>query len=235
MTVSALPTAVLLHGAFLDGSCWDGVIGHLQERGHSVVAAQLPLHSLAAAAAATRRTLARVTGPVVLVGHSWGGVVITEVGVDPRIVGLVYVAAGAPSVSESFNDLLKMSTAAMPGVTGIQPDAEGFLWYDPAQFQAGLAADVEASRVRHLATVQQPIAAQAFADPVTQAAWQMTPSWYAIAGADAILDPELQQRLARRINATSVTLSGGSHCVMVAQPQPIAQIVMQALTTTAAR
>jgi pimeloyl-ACP methyl ester carboxylesterase len=235
MTASALPTAVLLHGAFLDGSCWDGVIRHLQERGHAVIATQLPLHSLAAAAAATRRTLARIAGPVVLVGHSWGGVVITEVGVDARVVGLVYVAAGAPNVSESFNDLLKMSTVAMPGVAGIQPDAEGFLWYDPAQFQAGLAADVAASRVRHLATVQQPVAAQAFADPVTQAAWQTKPAWYAIAAGDAILDPALQQQLARRINAKSVTLAGASHCAMVAQPQPVAEWVMRALESTAAR
>jgi pimeloyl-ACP methyl ester carboxylesterase len=193
------------------------------------MAVQVPLTSLAAAVAATRRTLARIEGPVVLVGHSWSGVVITEAGVDPRVQGLVYVAAGAPNVSESFNDLLKLSSTAMPGVAGIQPDAEGFLWYDRAQFRAGLAADVEPGRARRLAVLQQPVAAQAFADPVTHVAWQTKRSWYALAAGDAILDPDLQQFMARRIDAKITRLAGASHCPMVSQPQAITELIVQAL------
>ena len=226
-------TAVLLHGAFLDGSCWDEVIERLQARGDAVIAVQVPLNSLSAAVAATRRVLARVPGPVILVGHSWSGVVITEAGVDPQVKGLVYVAAGAPNVSESFNDLLKLSSTAMPGVAGIQPDAEGFLWYDPASFRAGLAADVEPARVRRMAALQQPVAAQAFADPVTHVAWQMKPSWYALAAGDAILDPDLQQLMARRIDARIARLVGASHCPMVSQPQAITELITQALQTAA--
>jgi len=230
-SASATPTALLLHGAFLDGSCWDGVIERLQAQRHGVMAVQLPLTSLSAAVAATRRALARIQGPVILVGHSWSGVVITEAGVDPRVSGLVYVAAGAPNVSESFNDLLGLSATAMPGVTGIQPDAEGFLWYDPAQFQAGLAADVESARVRRMAALQQPVAAQAFADPVTQIAWQGKRSWYALAAGDAILAPDLQQFMARRIDAKTVTLAGASHCLMVSQPQAISELLIEAMNS----
>jgi pimeloyl-ACP methyl ester carboxylesterase len=233
MKSATRPTALLLHGAFLDGSCWDGVIERLQAEHHAVMAVQVPLSSLSAAVAATRRALARINGPVILVGHSWSGVVITEAGFDPRVNGLVYVAAGAPNVAESFNDLLALSATAMPGVAGIQADAEGFLWYDPAQFQAGLAADVDPARVRRMAAIQQPVAAQAFAEPVTNVAWQTKRSWYALAAGDAILAPDLQQFMARRIDATTVTLAGASHCLMVSQPQAISELVIEAIHSSA--
>ena len=225
----AIPSVVLLHGAFLDGSCWDGVIERLQARQYGVIAVQVPLGSLAEAAAATRRALARTSAPVILVGHSWSGVVITEAGTDPKVAGLVYVAAGAPDAGESFNDLLQLSATAMPGVVGIQPDADGFLWYDGGKFHAGLAADVEEARAWRLAAVQQPVAAQAFADPVTNVAWRSKPSWYAISASDAILEPALQQRMAQRIDARTVTLAGASHCSMVSQPQAVTDLILAAI------
>lgn len=233
-SATTLPSVLLLHGAFLDGSCWYGVIERLQARRLNVTAVQLPLGSLAQAVAATKRAMARIAGTVVLVGHSWGGVVITEAGVDPKVAALVYVAAGAPDEGESFNDLLQMNSAPMPGVTGIQPDAEGFLWYDAGKFQAGLAADVDVATARRLAAVQQPVAAQAFADPVAHVAWRAKPSWYAVSAGDAIMAPDLQQLLARRINACTVTLAGASHCSMLSQPQAIAELIVAATEQRAA-
>ena len=235
MTTSNSASVVLLHGAFLDGSCWNPVIDCLQAQHCNALAVQVPLSSLADAVAATRRTLARVAGPVILVGHSWSGVVITEVGLQPNVTGLVYVAAGVPNVGESFNDLLQLSAEPTPGVAGIQPDAEGFLWYDSEQFHAGLAADLEPDEARRLAAVQQPVAGRAFAAAVSQVAWLSKPAWYAISAGDAILAPKLQRLMAERSRATTVSLAGASHFSMLSQPHAIADLILDAIAGTGGR
>lgn len=218
---------VLVHGAFLDGSSWNGVIDRLQKKGYHVSAVQIPLTSLADDVAATRRVLARQDGPTILVGHSWGGTVITEVGADAaNVVGLVYVAAVAPDVGESTADQLKHGPAAA-GNAGIEKDDNGFLWLKPDAWHNELAADVPQTLTRVLAASQQPMAAQAFSEPVTRAAWQTKPSWYVLTTRDRAVPPETQEWIAQRIGATIVKLPS-SHLAQVSHPSEVAAVIEQA-------
>jgi pimeloyl-ACP methyl ester carboxylesterase len=224
---SRVRNVVLVHGALVDGSSWNGVIAILQKKGYHVSAVQNPLSSLADDVEATRRVLARQNGPTILVGHSWGGVVISEAGADAaNVVGLVYVAAIAPDIGESTSDLLKRGPA-MPAGDSMHPDASGYLWMDPASYRADFAADVSERLTRVLAASQQPIAASAFGEAVTHAAWKTKPSWYIVAQKDRALSPELEQWMGNRIGATIVTVPS-SHLVPVSHAEAVAATIEQA-------
>ncbi|BCF96171.1 hypothetical protein PPGU19_007400 [Paraburkholderia sp. PGU19] len=220
---------VLVHGAFVDGSSWNGVIERLQKKGYRVASVQIPLTSLADDLAATKRVLAQLSGPTVLVGHSWGGVVITEAGSGPdasKVVGLVYVAAIAPDVGESAVDILKRGPQ-MPAGSAMVQDSTGFLWLDPARYHSDFAADVPETLTRVLVAAQQPIAAKAFEEHATQAAWRYKPSFYIVTSRDRAVSPEIQRWMAHRIGATIVE-TPSSHLVPVAHAGATADAIDRA-------
>ncbi|WP_109477920.1 alpha/beta hydrolase [Paraburkholderia sp. C35] len=220
---------VLVHGAFVDGSSWNGVIERLQKKGYHVVSVQIPLTSLADDLAATNRVLAQLSGPTVLVGHSWGGVVITEAGSGPeasKVVGLVYVSAIAPDVGESAVDILKRGPQ-MPAGSAMMKDSTGFLWLDPARYHDDFAADVPESLTRVLVAAQQPIAAKAFEEHATQAAWRYKPSFYLVTSRDRAVSPEIQRWMAHRIGATIIE-TPSSHLVPVAHAGATADAIDRA-------
>ncbi|CAD6538708.1 alpha/beta hydrolase [Paraburkholderia sabiae] len=220
---------VLVHGAFVDGSSWNGVIARLQKKGYRVASVQIPLTSAAEDIAATRRVLAQLTGPTVLVGHSWGGFVITEAGSGPdasKVVGLVYVAAIAPDIGESSVDILKRGPQ-MPAGSAMTKDSSGFLWLDPARYHADFAADVPENLTRVLVAAQQPIAAKSFEERATQAAWRYKPSWYIVTTRDRAVSPEIQRWMAHRIGATIVE-TPSSHLLPVAHAGAAADAIDRA-------
>jgi len=218
---------VLVHGAFVDGSSWNGVVAKLQRKGYHVSSVQNPLTSLADDVAATRRVLAREAGPVLLVGHSWGGVVITEVAANaPNVAGLVYVAAIAPDLHQSAVDVMKQG-APMPSAQSVSTDANGFLWLDRARYHADLAADVPETVTRVLAAAQVPIAAKAFNEPVDQVGWKDKPSWYVLTTKDRAVSPALQKAIAERINAKIVPIAS-SHLAPVAHAGALADAIDRA-------
>jgi pimeloyl-ACP methyl ester carboxylesterase len=215
---------VLVHGAFVDGSSWNGVVAKLQQKGYHVSSVQNPLTSLADDVAATRRVLDRENGPVLLVGHSWGGVVITEVAANaPNVVGLVYVAALAPQLHESAMDVMKAG-GPMPAGQSISKDAHGFLWIDRARYHADLAADVPETVARVLAAAQVPIAASAFDEPVDQVGWKDKPSWYVLTTKDHAVSPDLQKMIAGRIGAKVVPVAS-SHLAPVSHAGAVAEAI----------
>ncbi|EEA02461.1 conserved hypothetical protein [Burkholderia sp. H160] len=215
---------VLVHGAFVDGSSWNGVVAKLQQKGYHVSSVQNPLTSLADDVAATRRVLARENGPVLLVGHSWGGVVITEVAANaPNVAGLVYVAALAPQLHESAMDVMKAG-GPMPAGQSISKDANGFLWIDRARYHADLAADVPETVARVLAAAQVPIAANAFDEPVDQVGWKDKPSWYVVTTKDRAVSPDLQKTIAGRIGAKVVPVAS-SHLAPVSHAGAVAEAI----------
>ncbi|MDV0439703.1 alpha/beta fold hydrolase [Xanthomonas sacchari] len=221
----AVPNIVLVHGAFVDGSSWAEVVRRLQRKGYHVTAVQNPLTSLADDVAATRRVLARQRGPVLLVGHSWAGAVITEAGNADNVRGLVYLSALVPDSNESVADLLTRLHAPMDGLT---PDADGWLWLDaPTAFRTVMAGDVPMDKVRVLAATQQPIAARAFADRVSHAAWRSKPSWYLVTDKDHALPPTVQRQLAHDIGAQVQHLAS-SHLSLVSHPQVVADFIDRA-------
>ncbi|WGS49129.1 alpha/beta hydrolase [Paraburkholderia sp. D15] len=218
---------VLVHGAFVDGSSWNGVIAKLQQKGYHVSSVQNPLTSLADDVAATRRVLARQNGPTMLVGHSWGGVVITEAGANaPNVAGLVYVAAIAPDLHESTQDLMKRA-APMPAAQAIMPDANGFLWLDRSKYRAEFAADVPENLTRVLATAQVPIAAKAFGETVSQVAWREKPSWYVLTTKDRAVSPDVEKFMADRMGAKIVPVAS-SHLAPVSHAGAIADAIDRA-------
>lgn len=220
---------VLVHGAFVDGSSWNGVIARLQKKGYRVASVQIPLTSLADDIAATRRVLARLSGPTVLVGHSWGGFVITEAGSGAdasKVVGLVYVAAIAPDIGESSVDILKRGPQ-MPAGSGMTKDSSGFIWFDPARYHSDIAADVPENLTRVLVAAQQPIAAKSFEEHATQAAWRYKPSWYIVTTRDRAVSPEIQRWMAHRIGATIVE-TPSSHLMPVAHAGATADAIDRA-------
>ena len=219
-------TIVLVHGAFADGSSWDKVIPLLHAKGYKVVAVQNPLSSLADDVAATRRVVDAQTGKVVLVGHSWGGTVITEAGTSDKIKALVYVAAFAPSEGEASGNLGK-DYAVPPGVPTLQQDATGYLWLPADSVAKNFAQDVPAATARMIAATQGPIAAKAFADTTTVAAWKNKANYYIVADQDRMIAPELQQAFAKKINAVTTTLPT-SHVPMVSQPAKVADVIIAA-------
>lgn len=218
---------VLVHGAFVDGSSWNGVVAKLQQKGYHVSSVQNPLTSLADDVAATRRVLARQEGPTMLVGHSWGGVVITEAGANaPNVAGLVYIAAIAPDLHESTVDLMKRA-APMPAGASITKDPSGFLWLDRSKYHADFAADVPENLTRVLSTAQVPIAATAFSETVSQVAWKEKPSWYVITTRDRAVSPEVEKFMADRMGAKIVPMAS-SHLAPVSHAGAIADVIDRA-------
>jgi pimeloyl-ACP methyl ester carboxylesterase len=216
---------VLVHGAFADGSGWRGVHADLTARGYRVTIVQNPLTSLADDVAATRRVLARQDGPTILVGHSYGGTVITEAGNDPKVVGLVYVAALAPDAGQNTGE--QLAQIPSPPEFVIEPQADGFAFLNLERFKAAFAADLSDADAAFLRDSQVPIAMSAFGERVTQAAWRSRPSWAVVPAQDRAIDPRLLHQTARRIGAETVELQG-SHVVFIAQPRAVADVIDRA-------
>ncbi|WP_238394671.1 alpha/beta fold hydrolase [Pseudoxanthomonas wuyuanensis] len=216
---------VLVHGAWADGSSWSEVIPLLHDAGLNVVSVQNPLTSLSDDVAATRRALDRLEGPTVLVGHSYAGTVVSEVGADPRVTGLVYVAARAPDANEDFVELAK-GFPTMPVRAGIVA-SDGFLTLREDAFLAYFADGLPMAKAKALFAAQQPIAADLFAGRTTVAAWRSKPSWYAVSKDDNTTSPELQRFLAKRMGARVVELDSG-HLSLLSHPQEIAQLILAA-------
>lgn len=216
---------VLVHGAFADGSSYADVIPYLTRAGLKATAVQNPLTSLADDVAATKRAFTRQPGPVLLVGHSYGGVVITEAGNDPRVKGLVYLTALAPDAGESTSDLLGKYPAP-PGLARIKA-SEGFLILDEQGFVEDFAQDVPAERARVLAAMQGPISPGCFEAKPTAAAWRGKPSAYAVCTQDRLVPVALQRFLAERMRATTVDLPS-SHAPTLSQPEAVARMIIAA-------
>ena len=217
---------VLVHGGFVDGSGWEGVSDILKKDGYAVTVVQNPTLSLEDDVAVTRRAIAAQKGPVLLVGHSYGGVVITEAGNDPKVQGLVYVAAFAPDKGESVSSLIKNPPPGAP-VPPILPPQDGFLFLDQAKFAASFAADVNPEKANFMATSQVPWGLAALNGAVTEAAWKAKPSWYLVAQDDRMIPPPAQRQMSKRAGAT-VTEVPGSHAVYVSQPAAVAAVIEQA-------
>ncbi|NZA26231.1 alpha/beta hydrolase [Luteimonas sp. SJ-92] len=216
---------VLVHGAWSDGSSWSEVIPLLQDAGLNVVSVQNPLTSLADDVAATRRALAPLEGGTVLVGHSYAGTVVSEAGDDPRVTGLVYLAARAPDAGEDFVELAKRFPT-MPVRAGVVT-RDGFSTLREDAFLAYFADGLPAAKAKALFAVQQPVAADLFAGRTSGAAWRNKPSWYAVSTADNTTSPELQRFLARRMGARVVELDSG-HLSLLSHPQEIARLILTA-------
>ncbi|MED5620743.1 alpha/beta fold hydrolase [Ideonella sp. BN130291] len=224
-------TVVLVHGAFADGSAWDKVVPLLQAKGLNVVAVQNPLTSLADDVAATRRVLDMQTGPVVLVGHSWGGVVISEAGAHERVKSLVYVAAFAPSEGQSVVDMAK-DYPTPAGFNHLVTDKEGFLTLTADGLAQHFAQDLPASRTRLMAVTQGPVRAKNFEEKATVAAWKVKPSWYVLAEEDHMIQPALQKAMAEKISAQVVRLPA-SHVPQQSRPAQVAGAILAAAAAPA--
>lgn len=225
--MSAATTVVFVHGAFADGSAWDGVIAALQARGIDSISVQNPLTSLADDAAHARRAIARAKGPVVLVGHSWGGAVITEIGNQENVKALVYVAAFAPAVGQSPNDTLKPYPAS-PGLSHVAVDEEGFITLPPDGMAKNFAQDLPAARTAVMAATQGPVHVGCFRTKVTAAAWEHKPSWYVVAGQDRMLPPAFLRATAERIGARTVEIET-SHVPHLSHPEAVAAVIAEAV------
>jgi len=224
---------VLVHGAWADGSSWSKVIALLQAQGIDAIAVQLPLTTLAGDVATVKRAIALQDGPVLLAGHSYGGAVITEAGNDPKVVGLVYVAAFAPDAGESVGSVSKPYPPAPLGAE-LRPDAEGFLSITPKGFAEDFAQDLPAKEVQVLWATQGPTNAAVFGTPISTAAWKTKPSWFVVADKDRAIPPELEKAEAERLKATTITLPA-SHLVMISQPKEVADLIEKATKSVAKR
>jgi pimeloyl-ACP methyl ester carboxylesterase len=223
---SSARNVVLVHGGFVDGSGWEAVYGILRKDGFKVGVVQNPTTSLADDVAATRRVVAAQDGPVILVGHSYGGAVITEAGNDPKVVGLVYIAAFAPDRGESVASLIKDPPPGAP-VPPILPPTDGFLMLDRDKFAASFAADVDPELAGFMADAQVPWGVEALGGTISEAAWKSKPSWYLIATEDRMIPPLAQRAMSSRAGAT-VTEVAGSHAIYVSQPAAVADLIAKA-------
>ena len=217
---------VLVHGGFVDGSGWESVYKILKKDGYSVAIVQNPTISLADDVAATKCILAVQNGPVILVGHSYGGVVITEAGNDPKVAGLVFITAFAPDKGESVSTLIKDPPPGAP-VPPILPPQDGYLFLDKAKFRAAFAADVEEGRAAFMADSQVPWGVEALSGTIGEPAWKTKPSWYLIATDDKMIPPAAQRFMSKRAGSTVVEVAG-SHAIYVSQPNAVAALIEKA-------
>ncbi|TPN83330.1 alpha/beta hydrolase [Mesorhizobium sp. CU2] len=224
-------TVILVHGAFADGSSWSKVIPLLESRGLHVVAVQNPLSSLADDAAATKRAVDQQTGPVVLVGHSWGGAVITQAGDDPKVKALVYVAAFAPDEGQSINSMTKPFPPA-PWTAKLKVDSGGYLTLPEEAIISDFAQDLPRAEAKVVAATQGPWAARCLDDTITVAAWKTKPSWYVLSGADHMIDPRFQAGMSANIKAKVVKLDS-SHVAMLSHPKDVAKAIIAAAESIA--
>jgi pimeloyl-ACP methyl ester carboxylesterase len=220
------PTIVLVHGGFVDGSGWERVYNVLKRDGHDVRIVQNPTTSLADDVAATQRVIAAQRGAVVLVGHSYGGVVITEAGNDPKVAGLVYIAAFAPDAGESVASLIKDPPPGAP-VPPILPPEDGFLMLDRAKFRDSFAADVDARRAEFMADSQVPWGVNALGGTISKPAWKAKPSWYLLATDDKMIPPPAQRFMSKRAGSTVAEVAG-SHAIYESQPEAVAALIAKA-------
>ena len=231
--MSARPNFVLVHGAWADGSSWRGVIEGLQANGEPVIAPQFPLTSLADDVARLRQVLARQAGPTIVVGHSYGGQIITALGTDaPGVVGLVYVAAFALDEGESLGELLAQGPVP-PALVHQSVDDRGFVWLAEEAFTSHFAADVDPVTSKVLFAVQQPIASSIFSDVMGVPAWRSLPSWYLVATEDQAIPPPAQQSFAQRMGATTIEVPS-SHLAMVSHPKEVIRLTEMASDALAA-
>jgi pimeloyl-ACP methyl ester carboxylesterase len=230
---SATVSVVLVHGGFVDGSGWDEVYRALRREGYRVSVVQNPTTSLDADVAATKQVIAAQPGPVVLVGHSYGGVVITEAGNDPKVAALVYIAAFAPDKGESVTTLIKNPPPGAP-VPPILPPQNGFLFLDVAKFADSFAADIPRDRAEFMANSQVPWGLDALNGAVTVPAWKTKPSWYLVSTEDRMIPPPAQRSMAKRAGAT-VTEAEGSHAIYMSKPKEVAVVIQKAAAAAASQ
>ena len=223
---------VLVHGGFVDGSGWEAVYTLLKDGGFRVSIVQNPTRSLADDVAATTRILAAQDGPAILVGHSYGGAVITEAGNDPKVTGLVYIAAFAPDAGESVATLIKDPPPGAP-VPPIMPPQDGYLLLDVTKFAASFAADVEPRKAAFMADSQVPWGVDALTGAITRPAWKSKPSWYLVATEDKMIPPAAQRLMASRAGSTVVE-QRGSHAIYVSQPAAVAALIQKAVENVTA-
>ncbi|KPH98952.1 alpha/beta fold hydrolase [Streptomyces mirabilis] len=224
--MATIKNVVLVHGGFVDGSGWQGVYDHLSADGYKVAVVQNPTLSLAGDVAATRQVLDGLDGPAVLVGHSYGGVVITEAGSHPNVAALAYIAAFAPDTGESVSSLIADPPPGAP-VPPILPPQDGFLFLDRDRFAASFAADVPEKLAAFMADSQVPWGVEALAGAVSEPAWQNKPSWYLVATDDHMIPPAAQRAMSERAKAI-VSETPGSHAVYVSRPAVVAAVIAQA-------
>ena len=226
----AVKNVVLVHGAFADGSSYAKVIPLLEARGLNVIAVQNPLSSLADDVAAAKRAIAMQDGPVILVGDSWGGMVISEAGNDPKVAALVYIAALVPEDGQSTNDVLKPYPPT-PGLSALNVDAAGYLTLTRAGIEDAFVPDLPKDERAIVYATQGPWNSAALADKVPSPAWKSKPSWYIVVN-DRMLPPEYEKAIAKRIRATTTTLTAG-HVPMLSKPKEIASVILDAANKTA--
>src|SRR6267378_2510922 len=217
---------VLVHGGFVDGAGWEGVYKILKRDGYSVSIVQNPTISLEDDVAVTKRILAAQDGPTILVGHSYGGAVITEAGNDPKVAGLVYITAFAPDKGESVATLIKDPPPGGP-VPPILPPQDGYLFLDKAKFPASFAADVDAEKAAFMADSQVPWGMEAISGTISQAAWRTKPSWYLVVTEDRMIPPAAQRAMSKRAGSAVVEVKG-SHAIYVSNPEVVAALIEKA-------
>jgi len=233
MNTNGVKNIVLVHGAFADGSSWSKVIPLLQEKGFNVIAAQNPLTSFDDDVAAARRAIAQMDGPVLLVGHSYGGMVISEAGKDPKVAGLLYVAALIPEEGQSANDV----NAAMP-TTGVEREfrlsPDGFLSLSPKAINENFVQDVSPEERNVVFATQVPWVLSGTQQKVYDPAWKNKPSWVIVAAKDGMINPDLERSKAKVMKATTIELASG-HVPMISQPNKVAEFIISAAQTLQAR
>ena len=233
MNAGSARNAVLVHGGFVDGSGWRGVYDLLKQDGYNIAVVQNPTLSLEGDVAATRQVIDAQDGPVVLVGHSYGGAVITEAGTDPNVAALVYIAAFAPDAGESVNTLIADPPPGAP-VPPILPPKDGFLFLDREKFHDSFAGDLPAAQAAFMADSQVPWGVAALGGSITEPAWRVKPSWYLIATDDRMIPPPAQRVMSERAGSTVVE-AAGSHSIYVSQPAAVAALIEQAASTVTAQ
>ena len=228
---TGIKNVVLVHGAFADGSGWEAVANILKKDGYTVSIVQHPETSFAEDVKFTKAEIDRQSGPVVLVGHSYGGAIITEAGNDANVAALVYISAFAPDTGESAASL---EQAMPPAGKSIKENADGFLYIDPAFFAADFCADVPPAKAEFMARSQVLFSKDSFTSPVTTPAWKSKPSWYLVASQDRAINPENERKMARRANAKTIEVSS-SHAAYISHPKETAKLIEEAATSAAQR
>ena len=227
------PTITLVHGFWGGAAHWSKVIGQLSRMGHrSIHAVENPLTSLADDVERTRKMVAQVKGPVLLVGHSYGGAVITDAGAAPNVVGLVYVAAFAPDAGESLVDIM-LAAPAPAGAANVAPDSDGYVWIDPAKFGESFCQDLSADEQLVMAVTQKAPVGSTFGDKTVAASWKSKPSWYQISGEDRMIHPDNQRRMSSRLGAKKVITLATGHASLASRPCEVSALIDEAAKATA--
>lgn len=222
---------VLVHGAFADGSGWEAVYKILKKKGYNVSVVGNPNTGFADDVAAAKRVLDRQNGPTILVGHSYGGAIITEAGNHSKVVGLVYIAAFAPDANETLFQLLQSGPPA-PNSGILPPDESGYIWYDVKKYHSGFCADLPKEQAEFLADSQIPVSASVFGATIANPAWKTKKTWYIVAQEDQTIPPDGERFMAKRANAT-VTEIKASHLVFMSRPQPVVDVIESAAKASA--